>query len=329
MPNKEVRRPRDMTREAALDIIRQLHADLGRPISRKEFQERYGLNHYWIDRTFPGGWAEVRSLIGMDPFPKTPLRYSDDELLKRFHHAVAELGRVPRWCDLTRLTRISTAAFYHRFGRMGALLDRYRDWLQQHHPDSPLRHLIDAAPPPRPGPKSARPQRQHAPPFPRSRVSASPRPQPTRTRSRRSRAGPSAGRHSPPSTPHPHPHPEHATRFGEPIDCRHMRHAPVNEQGVVLLFGILAPDLGFLVESVQHGFPDCEAKQAIDPHGRTWRHVRIEFEYRSRNFRDHGHDPTACDLLICGQHDWPECPLEVLELRAIVTDSANNPQPPP
>jgi hypothetical protein len=41
------------------------------------------------------------------------------------------------------------------------------------------------------------------------------------------------------------------------------RHEPVNEQGVVLLFGMLAKDLGNMIEAVQKGFPDREAKRQI------------------------------------------------------------------
>jgi hypothetical protein len=47
--------------------------------------------------------------------------------------------------------------------------------------------------------------------------------------------------------------------YGDPIDFRGLRHAPVNEDGVVLLFGMVARELGYLVEAVQAGFPDCEA----------------------------------------------------------------------
>src|SRR5574341_205258 len=45
--------------------------------------------------------------------------------------------------------------------------------------------------------------------------------------------------------------------YGEPIDFRGLRHAPINEQGVVFLFGMVSDELGFLVESVHHPFPDC------------------------------------------------------------------------
>jgi hypothetical protein len=44
---------------------------------------------------------------------------------------------------------------------------------------------------------------------------------------------------------------------------------------------------------------------------------RIEFEYESRNFREHGHPPDGCDMIICWIHNWPECPanLEVIALK--------------
>jgi hypothetical protein len=45
---------------------------------------------------------------------------------------------------------------------------------------------------------------------------------------------------------------------------------------------------------------------------------RIEFEYRSSNFQRHGHDPAGVDLVVCWDHDWPECPVDVLELSGAV-----------
>jgi hypothetical protein len=76
--------------------------------------------------------------------------------------------------------------------------------------------------------------------------------------------------------------------------------------------------LGIIVEAMQSGYPDCEATRCIDPKHNRWQPVRIEFEFASSNFRDHGHDPAGCDLIVCWQHDWPDCPLEVIELRAVV-----------
>jgi hypothetical protein len=106
--------------------------------------------------------------------------------------------------------------------------------------------------------------------------------------------------------------------YGDPIDFRGLRHEPVNEQGVVFLFGMVARELGYLVEAIQGGFPDCEAKRQISKG--QWQPVQVEFEYESKNFVDHGHDPTKCDVIICWIHNWMECPdnLEVLELSEVI-----------
>lgn len=89
-----------------------------------------------------------------------------------------------------------------------------------------------------------------------------------------------------------------------------MARAPENEQGVVYLFSHLARRFGLRVERVQAGFPDCIATRA-------GKRVRIEFEYRSRNFAQHRHDPSKCDWIVCWIHDWPTAPerLRVVELR--------------
>lgn len=53
--------------------------------------------------------------------------------------------------------------------------------------------------------------------------------------------------------------------YGNPIDFRGLRHEPVDEQGVVFLFGMIANELGYMVEGVQTGYPDCEAKRQVGP----------------------------------------------------------------
>src|SRR5439155_11602028 len=80
--------------------------------------------------------------------------------------------------------------------------------------------------------------------------------------------------------------------YGDFIHFRGLEHAPVNEQGVVFLFGMTCRELGYVVETVKQGFPDCEAKRQLRPG--MWQRVRIEFEFLSRSFRTHGHDPAQC-----------------------------------
>jgi hypothetical protein len=98
----------------------------------------------------------------------------------------------------------------------------------------------------------------------------------------------------------------------------HLLLAPTNEQGVIFLFGAVARKLGFAVIRIQAGYPDCEAFREVEP-GR-WQWVRIEFEYESRNFLAHMHAPEKCDLIVCWSHNWPECPLEVLELKSALSN---------
>jgi len=112
-------------------------------------------------------------------------------------------------------------------------------------------------------------------------------------------------------------------QFGEAIDFRGLRFAPVNEQGVVYIFGMVALELGFLIESIRTEYPDCEGKRSVDQKRQRWEHVRIEFEYQSSNFRQHGHNADECDLIVCWIHDWKDCPLEVLELRSQITYLTN------
>jgi hypothetical protein len=92
--------------------------------------------------------------------------------------------------------------------------------------------------------------------------------------------------------------------------------APTNEAGVLYLFGAMSERLGFLVLMVQAGFPDCEAMRVVAEN--RLQPVKIELEYQSRNFLKHMHDLKGCDMIVCWEHNWPECPLEVLELKTLV-----------
>ena len=104
--------------------------------------------------------------------------------------------------------------------------------------------------------------------------------------------------------------------YGAPLMHDVMCHAPTNEQGVTLLFGALAKDLRFKILRTQTGFPDCEAMWEVEP-GR-WQRVRIEFEYESRNYLAHMHPLGGCDLIVCWSHNWQNCTIPVLELKAMV-----------
>src|SRR5262249_34286196 len=85
--------------------------------------------------------------------------------------------------------------------------------------------------------------------------------------------------------------------YGAPFHLAGLAYEPVNEAGVMFLFGMVAAKLGLEVLRIQSEFPDCEAMQEVGP-GKRQR-VRVELEYGSRNFAAHGHNPDDCDVIVC------------------------------
>ena len=106
--------------------------------------------------------------------------------------------------------------------------------------------------------------------------------------------------------------------MGRKIDYPGLTYAPINEQGVVLLFGMMSDDLGFSVETIRSAFPDA---LVVDYRANPNRGVKkyIEFEFESSHFsRQKGHDPKKCDIIVCWEHDWENHPknIEVIELKS-------------
>jgi len=54
---------------------------------------------------------------------------------------------------------------------------------------------------------------------------------------------------------------------GKAINYRNLIYAPVNELGVVLLFGMIFEEMGIIVEEVRSGFPDAVVRRF---NGRGW-----------------------------------------------------------
>jgi len=94
---------------------------------------------------------------------------------------------------------------------------------------------------------------------------------------------------------------------------------PNNENAVIFAFGYLykwieSPLARVLLKEERFDrvefrteYPDAELVRGD-------KSIRIEFETRSGNFKQHSHDVKECDLIVCWIHDWTECPVNVLEL---------------
>ena len=112
-----------------------------------------------------------------------------------------------------------------------------------------------------------------------------------------------------------------APMYGAPLSPWSMLHAPINEMGVLYLLGALAPEVRLVVTRVQQPFPDLEVMREVEP-GR-WQRLPGELEFESRNFLIHGHDPDKVAMIVCWVHNWPECPVEVIELSAVLRKLKN------
>jgi hypothetical protein len=265
----------DLTRDALIEAVKAAAAKCGADLARADFIRESGISEHQINRLFPEGrWSELKQVAGLDRNPRHNLPLDDEAILKGFHRVASELGHVPTWAIFAHRAQISADVVRRRFGGLQGTLVAYRDWLERVDPTSPLLAQLHT-------------KSKHEIPTP---------PVPAEE-----------GGVSPPAWQK-----TDGPVYGAPIDFRGLRHAPVNEQGVVFLFGMVAYELGFIVEAVHAAFPDCEAKRCIDQKEQRWQRVRIEFEHHSRTFRDHGHDPSGCDLIVCWEHNWPECPLPVL-----------------
>ena len=335
-------------RDEIIAAIRKLAAELGRAPSREEFGRATEISWHQVYRHFRGMRAAVRA-AGLEPGPKGgPL--NEQALVLDWARVVRELGRLPSRAQYDRLgnhhsvtlhARVGWLQMAHRFVLLVREFGIDREW------DDVVAMVV------RKFPLLARSTQQSA-------LSIQPHAIFARTANSGSREfarmganqGMRLGRvvavalaieilaaaeqHLEPqrtqrnTEAEAHLEIEPEARFqkrgqavlpvvyGEPLGLAAMAHAPTNEDGVLFLFGALAPELGFRVERIQRGFPDCEAKREVAP-GR-WELQLVELELYSRNFKDHGHDPKGCNVIVCWKHNWPDVPegVEVIELSRVV-----------
>lgn len=108
--------------------------------------------------------------------------------------------------------------------------------------------------------------------------------------------------------------------LGQRIDTKAMVYAPTNEMGVIFLAGFLWDRLGIshIEEMHGNGFPDAIGVTNSGTDNKDvliYKRIRIEFEYVASNFKLHGHPVDQCDLIICWENDWKDCPIKIIELK--------------
>lgn len=281
-------------KNAILDAIRRIAEALGHPPSRSEFIAKSGITEYWVLEHFPS-WREAVRVAGLEP-NATNVEIEDRCLLEEWGEMVRRVRQIPTRSHYRREGRYSPGTFEKHFGSWSALPAKFRDFAKDKTEWQDVLALLPVSIPRT---------------IPKFDSLPSDRPEPE-----------SVAIVEVPE--HRHSKLSNRQTYGSPIDFRGLRHEPTNENGVVFLFGVVARELGYMVEAVQAGFPDCEAKRQFAP-GR-WQRVRIEFEFESRNFRDHGHPLDGCDVIVCWRHNWLDCPenIQVVELSTIIKSLAKS-----
>jgi hypothetical protein len=226
-------------------------------------------------------WNDLVESAGLTPTVTT--RIEDDDLFSAMYTTFMKHGGVSTRTKFGKLCEFSSDVYKRRWGRWKNVLLQFRLWLERYERDFPYLEEL--------------PQIENNPNVKKLTVDSAEHKQTYAW-----------------ST-------SNQLQYGPLLNFRGLQHAPINEQGVVFVFGMIAFELGFVVESVAAGFPDCEAKRRVGKE--RWERVSIEFEYKSKNFHAHGHDPSQCDLIICWIDDWDECPLEVIELKSAIDDLSN------
>jgi hypothetical protein len=286
-----------------LNSIAAIARQLGRAPSRSEFISRSGISLHFVLQSFPG-WRAAIQAAGLRPYTLNA-RIEDTSLLedwgktaRRNKAILRNRARLPRHI-YRRQGKYNPHTLANRFGGWASVPRVFRKFAVGKREWADVLALLPA-------------------PVARNLSSMSARSHTGRgvvgARDTRARQTNESSVSSIPPKQLQHPPLKGRATYGNPTNFRGLRYEPVNEQGVVLLFGMLAKDLGYMIEAVQKGFPDCEAMRQVAPD--RWQRVNIEFEFESRNFRDHGHPLAGCDVIVCWRHNWPNCPdhIEVLEL---------------
>lgn len=112
---------------------------------------------------------------------------------------------------------------------------------------------------------------------------------------------------------------ESMQEHGDILGIKGMVYEPINEQGVILLFASICYDIGFRIEGIRTRFPDAQLIRKNEKG--NFSKCFAEFEFKSSNYQMHNHPMEGCDLIICWEHDWVDCPIEVLCLKDIIKNS--------
>jgi Homing endonuclease associated repeat len=274
-----------VTKEELMAAIRECAEKIGHAPSVRELRQSSKISNRSISKHF-GTYKLAIEACGLER-KGSGYRVGAEELFQEWSRVVRLLGKVPTMAEWMTTAKFSVQPILRRAGNWGAAAETFLQYANKKGLESEWGDVVNIS-----------------------------------TEHLASRKGPE-WISLPPGAPTSRPatSTSHAL-YGTPLLPIPMTCAPTNEMGVVFLFGAKAVELGYAVTRLQAEFPDGEAWRKVDED--RWQRVRLEFEYESRNFVTHGHRVEDCDLIVCWNHNWMGCPLEVLELRKVMGAGARH-----
>jgi hypothetical protein len=275
------KKSRQWTTEEIIAGIKDCAAKLGHPPTRREVSVAHGIQAQDYQRMF-GSYTRALKAAGLEGGGSGHVRQLN-ELFEEWATIVREVGQVPSLGEYRFRSKYSVGPLRKRFGGWMHVTKGLLQYAAENKLEERWGDVLDIARRYKPHLKSLRSNAMES-----SMSTSSARVLKDRPIS------------------------------GAPFAVLPMVFTPVNEMGVVYLFGTMATRLGFMLTYIGTQYPDAEAYREVAP-GR-WQLERVEFEMYSRNFLLHGHDPKDCDLIVCWEHNWEECPVEVLELKKALSN---------
>jgi len=273
----------ELTEEALSEAWKAAERERGKWVGVKTVCNRMKIKPYHVTQMLQGERLtdfKLRHGIQISP-QESP--YTPDQLLSKYDAVVSKLKKIPTWQEIRFETGTADSAFKRRFGPTQLhTVTAYHKWFKKNKSRSRNLKVVE--------------NWLKGKGKPAFSLATKPK-----TCGRRRRVSDKT----------------EGRTYGPPLGYENLVYAPANEQGVIVLFAIMSKHLQYYIEGVWgDSFPDCEAMR-VEVGGKR-RRVKIEFEYRSRDFLSHGHDSNGCDVLVCWKDNWSKkdrpSTIEVLEL---------------
>ena len=276
---------KELTEQELIRRWKQVERKSGKPVGVKAVCKAMGIKTHHVDQLLHGrNLTEFKQKHGIQTSPQeTP--YTPEQLLAKYDRLVSKYKKIPTWKQIRYATGMPDSTFKKKFGATQANTVRaYHAWLKKNKARSRNLKVVE-------GWLTA----ENAPDVSQGSK--------TTTNGRKLRVSEKT----------------EGRTLGKPLNYENLVYGPANEQGVILLFAILSKQLRYNIEGIwPDSFPDCEATRV--ERGGKLRRVKIEFEFKSKDFVAHGHDPNACDVVVCWEDNWKNHPpnIEIIDLSAEV-----------